>query len=59
MKLVTPALYAALRANCVARSEQLQQVVERFDPVPVLRLFVQGGDKPGQWSADDLLSAAV
>lgn len=39
MKLVTPALYAALRANDAARGEQLRQGVEPFDPVPVVRLF--------------------
>lgn len=39
MKLLTPALYAALRANDIARGEKLCQGVERYDPVPILRLF--------------------
>lgn len=39
MKLLPPALYTALRANHVARGKRLRQGVDRFDPVPLLRLF--------------------
>lgn len=39
MNLLTPALYAALRVNDIARGEKLRLGVERYDPVPILRLF--------------------
>lgn len=39
MKLLTPALHAALRANHVARDEQRRRGVDRFDPIPLVRLF--------------------
>jgi hypothetical protein len=52
MKLVTPALYAALRTNYVARGEQLLQGIERFDPVPLLRLFNPIG--PATWLATEI-----
>jgi hypothetical protein len=51
MRLLTPQLHAALRANAITR-HALEARGQRFDPVPLVKLFNPLG--PATWLATEL-----